>query len=414
MKRRILAACALSVSALLAITGCAGGAEAPDAEAETVKIGFIGTITGGAADLGQTSLEGVKIAVEEINKAGGVNGQKFEIIVEDEKMSPAVTVEAMRRLAEKGVKFVTGFSVSSDAIAAIPIAEQYGMVIITSIATSTALVTTEFSENLFPISTNTYMMNAAGAHLAATEWSEVKEWHNLGFDYITGHNSWDEFQMLAAKENPKLNFGKAVFFPLDGGQLGSYITSLVGSNPDSSSTGLNISAFGGGIISFAKQAEPYDLFGKYVRIANVGSTQELSAALAGAGPNITYVHDYFWSAYDNEINKRLIEAWKSRPAVGPKTHGPHAWLYEGYTSTMAFAEAMKQASSNDVEKVLAVLPGMEFESAKGKVKFRAEDHLLVSPVSVMECWGDDDNEIGYSCNKATSVPADQVTPEPKR
>lgn len=412
--KRPLAACAMVLGLTLTLAACAGSPAAPSnsAKKDPIKIGFLGTLTGGSADVGQTGLDGAHIAIEEINEKGGIDGHLLEIVTKDEQLSPTQTVKAMRELAQEGVKYVTGFTSSADVIAAIPIAEQNGMVIVTAGATSTALTTTNFSENLFEVASNTSMMNAAAAHLVATEWKNVKEWQNVGFDYVTGHGSWDEFQALAKKANPSVSFGQAVFYPLAGGQLSAYITSLIGTNPSKTDTGMFVTTFGGGAVTFAKQAEPYKLFDKYAVVANVGGGEELAAALGADSPRIYYVHDYFYGAYDNAINKNLIAKWKERPKVGPKTHGPHSWLYEGYTATMAFANAMKQAKSTDAKKVLKVLPGMKFDTAMGEAYFRAEDHILFAPVTAVECFGDADSEFGYKCENATSVPAKDVVPKP--
>lgn len=411
-KRKSLVGLALLVGLSTAMAGCSADPSSEPGAKEPIKIGFLGTLTGGAADIGQTGLDGAHIAVEEVNESGGIDGHLLQIVTKDEQLSPEKTVQAMRELAQEGVKFVTGFTSSADVMAAIPIAEQYGMVIITAGATSTALTTTNFSENLFQVASNTSMMNAAAAHMVANEWSAVKEWQNVGFDYVTGHGSWDEFQALAKKAKSDVKFGQAIFYPLSGGQLGGYITSLVSTNPSDTETGLFVSTFGGGAVDFAKQAAPYNLFDRYAIVANVGGGEELAAALGKDSPRIYYVHDYFYGAYDNKINNNLIAKWKERPKVGPKTHGPHSWLYEGYTAVTAFATAMKLANSSDAAKVLKVLPGMKFDTAMGEAFFRAEDHILFAPVTAVECFGDENAEFGYTCENATSIPAEAVVPAP--
>ena len=87
ISRKTLAACATAIGLVLSISACSDAGEAP----ATIKIGFIGTITGGAADIGLTALEGVQIAVDEINTGGGVDGKKLEIIKKDEQLSPVAS-----------------------------------------------------------------------------------------------------------------------------------------------------------------------------------------------------------------------------------------------------------------------------------------------------------------------------------
>jgi branched-chain amino acid transport system substrate-binding protein len=69
-------------------------------EGEPIKIGLSGALTGGDAILGQTQREGVMLAVDEINAAGGIDGRRIELIVEDEANDPS-------RMAEIAQRFIT-------------------------------------------------------------------------------------------------------------------------------------------------------------------------------------------------------------------------------------------------------------------------------------------------------------------
>src|SRR5690242_1791329 len=61
------------------------GDAAPAAAGNTVKIGFLGALTGDVAMFGKPTLEGMKMAAEEVNAAGGVNGKKIEIVEADNR-----------------------------------------------------------------------------------------------------------------------------------------------------------------------------------------------------------------------------------------------------------------------------------------------------------------------------------------
>jgi branched-chain amino acid transport system substrate-binding protein len=67
--------------------------------AGTIKIGFFGPLTGPSAMLGQNSLNGATIAVEEINSKGGLLGKKVVLVPYDDKSSPEQAVKAANRLA---------------------------------------------------------------------------------------------------------------------------------------------------------------------------------------------------------------------------------------------------------------------------------------------------------------------------
>ena len=77
--KKVLGAVALAVAGLFAFTGCGEKA------GETVKIGAIGPLSGAVAVYGVDCLNGINLAAEEINAAGGINGKKIEIVSEDDE-----------------------------------------------------------------------------------------------------------------------------------------------------------------------------------------------------------------------------------------------------------------------------------------------------------------------------------------
>ena len=74
-----------------------------------VKIGFVGPLSGGVAVYGTEARDGVQLAVEEINAAGGVLGQKLVLVAEDDEGDPAKTVSAFKKLfSQDKVKLLVG------------------------------------------------------------------------------------------------------------------------------------------------------------------------------------------------------------------------------------------------------------------------------------------------------------------
>jgi branched-chain amino acid transport system substrate-binding protein len=84
----------LTIAAMLA--ACSLGAQA----AEPIKIGMVVPLTGPIADAGRYGMQGAKLAVEEINAAGGVLGRPLELIVEDDQTQNPTTVLAFSKLSD--------------------------------------------------------------------------------------------------------------------------------------------------------------------------------------------------------------------------------------------------------------------------------------------------------------------------
>ncbi|MBS3176061.1 penicillin-binding protein activator [Candidatus Woesearchaeota archaeon] len=115
---------------ILVMTACQQQVAKP-AVSETIKIGFIGPLTGDTASLGTTLRDGAEIAVEEINAKGGVNGKKIEAIYEDGGCkAQGATLAAQKLINNDKVVLIIGGSCSSETLAAAPIAEEAKIILI--------------------------------------------------------------------------------------------------------------------------------------------------------------------------------------------------------------------------------------------------------------------------------------------
>lgn len=106
---------------------------------ESVKVGFIGGVSGRFADLGTAGRNGAILAVEWRNAAGGVKGSTAELIVRDDKQDNITALDALKALDTAGVAIIIGPMTSSVASAIIPAAEKAGIVLISGTATSAEL-----------------------------------------------------------------------------------------------------------------------------------------------------------------------------------------------------------------------------------------------------------------------------------
>ncbi|TSC58416.1 MAG: branched-chain amino acid transport system substrate-binding protein [Candidatus Peregrinibacteria bacterium Greene0416_19] len=103
----------------------------------TIKLGYIGPLTGDAASYGKDTLNGVLFAVEELNAAGGINGKKVEVIAEDGKCTGADSASAAQKLVNvDNVSAIIGGQCSGETLAAAPIAEAGKVVLISPFSSS--------------------------------------------------------------------------------------------------------------------------------------------------------------------------------------------------------------------------------------------------------------------------------------
>ncbi len=123
---------ASGVAVSLALLGASTFANAAD----TIKIALAGPQTGPVAQYGDMQFTGGKMAVELINKAGGVNGKQLEAVIYDDACDPKQAVAVANKIINDGIQYVVGHLCSSATQPASDIYEDEGIVMITPASTN--------------------------------------------------------------------------------------------------------------------------------------------------------------------------------------------------------------------------------------------------------------------------------------
>ncbi|MEP6471238.1 MAG: ABC transporter substrate-binding protein [Acidobacteriota bacterium] len=131
--RRSLVA-VLSVAGPLLLWSC-GGEKAPGADG--IQVGFFGALTGPTATFALSGKNGSALAADELNAAGGVLGKRVEFVVEDDRGEASEAASAVSKLITRDhVVALIGENASSRTLAAAPIAQSYGVPIISPSSTN--------------------------------------------------------------------------------------------------------------------------------------------------------------------------------------------------------------------------------------------------------------------------------------
>ncbi|WP_300356660.1 ABC transporter substrate-binding protein [Fusobacterium sp.] len=138
----------LLVGATLLMAACGGEKEVKETKvADTVKIGATAPLTGPLAIYGVTSTNGSKLAMDEINKNGGILGKQVEFTVLDSKGDPTEAITAYNKLVDKGIVAFIGDAPSKPTLAIAEVAAQDNMPMITPNGTQFNI--TEAGPNVF-------------------------------------------------------------------------------------------------------------------------------------------------------------------------------------------------------------------------------------------------------------------------
>lgn len=143
--KRFLKVLALAALVLILAAGCSKN--------EPIRLGFLGGLSDRNSDLGPAGLNGVQLAIEQVNRAGGIQGRVVELVVHDDAQDKATAARAAQALVQARVEAVIGPFTSSMAEVAVPVLGQAGIFVVSPTVTSMAFHGKD--DNLFRINRTT-------------------------------------------------------------------------------------------------------------------------------------------------------------------------------------------------------------------------------------------------------------------
>ena len=135
MFKRVVSLAMVSALAITSLTACGGSSE-ETASSDTFKIGGIGPTTGDAAAYGTAVQNGIQLAVDEINEAGGINGKQIEFKFEDDQSDSEKSVNAYNTLKDWGMQMLVGTVTSAPCTAVVKETHNDNMFQLTPSATA--------------------------------------------------------------------------------------------------------------------------------------------------------------------------------------------------------------------------------------------------------------------------------------
>lgn len=356
--KRVLTTFGVAATLVFAASGCQ--------QAESIKIGAIYIMSGPFATYGEFARDGIQLAVDEINAAGGVLGRKLEFRIEDSTGKADVAIQAARKLVfQDKVDVLLGIDSSGVARGVAPtIPELKRPLLITHAATPD--VTGELCNKwVFRNSVN-INQNVKAAALIAKEVGG-KRWTTIGPDYAFGHQSWEFFQKYLKELQPDVKFLEPAFPKFAAEDHTPFINKVIADKPD----GVIVSLWGGQLVNFVRQANNLGFFKQNFRVLlTLGGATEVLYALGDQMPEGLWVGTRYWFlAKDTDINKKFVQAYKDRFDTYPSYNAQNA-----YSGVYVYKAAIEKAGSTDPEKIAAAMENLTVDAPTGTFTIRAEDH----------------------------------------
>jgi branched-chain amino acid transport system substrate-binding protein len=328
---------------------------------EPIKIGLLASQTGGLEAYGKQTIQGFELGLEYATEGTlEVAGRKIEVIIEDTETKPEVAVQkATKLLEEDGVDFLVGSSSSGDTLAVLPLAEEYEKVMIVEPAAADSITGSEFNKYIFRTARNSSQDAVAGAAAIAGEGVKIA---TLAPDYSFGRDGVAAFKEAAEKLGAEIVHEE--YADPAATDFTSNIQKVIDAKPD------YLFVVWAGANSPWNQIADMKVQDKGIKIST-GAPD--IAALATMEPLIgmegftVYYHDL----PQNDINKWLVDEHKKRF----NGEVPDLFTPGGMSAAIAIVEALKKTEGDTTaDTLITTMEGMSFETPKGTMTFRPEDH----------------------------------------
>ncbi len=343
------------IIAAAALAGVSGFSLAAD----TIKIALAGPVTGPVAQYGDMQFIGAKMAIEQINKAGGVNGSQLEGVVFDDACDPKQAVAVANRIVNEDIQYVVGHLCSSSTQPASDIYEDEGILMITAASTSPEITERGYELVFRTIGLDSLQGPTAGKYI-------VEQIKPKKVAVIHDKQQYGEGIATAVRDVLKENGVEvAVFEGITAGDkdFSSLISKL-------RQAGVDFVYYGGyhpelGLI--LRQSAEQGLNVRFMGPEGVGNT-DISAIAGEASEGLLVTLP---KAFDQDPkNAELVEAFKAK---NQDPSGP--FVFPAYAAVQVIADGIRIAGSTDTEEVAEALRSNSFETPTGTLAFDEKGDL---------------------------------------
>lgn len=343
----------LTLVGFAATVGCTKKNSAPENSNE-IRIGQFGSMTGGEASFGQATDKGVRLAIDEKNSAGGINGKKIVLISEDDQGKPEEAAAVVKKLiTQDKVIALIGEVASTRSLFAAPIAQQYKVPMVSPSSTNPKV--TQVGDYIFRVCFIDPFQGPVVARFAyenlklrkAAVLKDLKSDYSLGLAEFFTKKFKELGGQIVAEET----------FQTGDSDFKAQLTHIRAANPDA----LFIPAYYTEVGLIARQARQLGI--KAVLLGGDGWDSPKLFEIGKDAVDGAYFADHYSAESPSPNTQKFIKAYKEKYKVMPG--GLDA---SGYDAALILFEALEKAPDLKPESIRAALAATkDFEGATGKI-----------------------------------------------
>jgi len=334
------------------------------AHADDVKVALIRGLTGPLQAYAKQTETGFMMGLEYATKGTmEVDGRKIVVITKDDQSKPDIAKTALTEAYEDdGADIAVGTSSSAAALAMLPVAEEHKKILIVEPAVADDITGSKWNRYIFRTARNSSQDAISNAVAIGKPGVNVA---TLAQDYAFGRDGVAAFKEALAKTGA--NLVAEEYAPPNTTDFTAPAQRLFDALKDK--PGKKIIW-----IVWAGAGDPLDKLadldpGRYGIELSTGGNILPALAAYKRFPGLEGAAYYYYEIPKNPVNDWLVAEHKKRLNAPPDF-----FTAGGFAAAEALVTALDKAKSTDTEKLIAAMEGMEFDTPKGKMIFRKEDH----------------------------------------
>ncbi|MFF2527815.1 substrate-binding domain-containing protein [Brevibacillus sp. NPDC058079] len=343
------------------VVGCSQNESASSGGGNTVKVGVLASLTGPLESYGKQTARGFELGLDYATEGKReIAGKKIEFVVEDTETKPDVAVQKATKLLETDkVDFLVGSSSSGDTLAVLPLAEEYKKIMVVEPAVADSITGKNWNKYIFRTGRNSSQDAVAGAAAIASKGTKIA---TMAQDSAYGREGIEAFKTAAEKLGAVII--EEQYVDTNTTDFTANIQKIISAKPE------YVFITWAGSNSPWKQLQDMQVQQKGIKVStgapDIAALKTMEAMIGMEGFSV-----YYHSLPKTKMNDWLIDEHKKR------FNGeiPDLFTAGGMTAAVAIVEALKKTNADtDSEKLIAAMEGMTFDTPKGQMQFRAEDH----------------------------------------
>ncbi|MGG4455045.1 substrate-binding domain-containing protein [Brevibacillus porteri] len=350
----------LAMSIVL-VVGCSQNESASSNGSHTIKVGVLASLTGPLESYGKQTVRGFELGLDYATEGKReIAGKKIEFVVEDTETKPDVAVQKATKLLETDkVDFLVGSSSSGDTLAVLPLAEEYKKIMVVEPAVADSITGKNWNKYIFRTGRNSSQDAVAGAAAIASKGTKIA---TMVQDSAYGREGIEAFKTAAEKLGAVII--EEQYVDTNTTDFTANIQKIISAKPE------YVFITWAGSNSPWKQLQDMQVQQKGIKVStgapDIAALKTMEAMIGMEGFSV-----YYHSLPKTKMNDWLIDEHKKRF----QGEIPDLFTAGGMTAAVSVVEALKKTNADtDSEKLITAMEGMTFDTPKGQMQFRVEDH----------------------------------------